>query len=70
MGDRRGKRHWWFHSLASHADPATGLLRICILGRTLIVACTPRAQHELVKQSYYMPKSPLVYRVFRLLVCP
>jgi hypothetical protein len=66
--DASGQRHRIFQRAIKYKDPDTGIVRLSTLGRTFVVLASPAAQHSLLKQTPWLPKSAAVSKVFALLV--
>ena len=54
--------------MCQHVDPSTGMVRMTILGNSIVVLGTPAAQHALFKQAPFHAKPPGQEIAFSLLV--
>lgn len=61
-------RHQVLADCFTNTQPNHGLVRVVLLGQTIILIGSPEAQNQLYKQAAYIPKPSTAYAALSLLV--
>jgi hypothetical protein len=66
--DSNGLHHRVLEDALRHAHSGSGMVRLLVLGRTIVLAGSPAAQHALHKQAPFIPKPVTIYAALEMLV--